>query len=146
VRPDDHRRNQSPSSNEPRRHSYQASPRPDRTNPGATRHHPGHLISDQQALAWFTTERPVLLAVDDAAGFGFDSHTWELAWALFDFLDWRGHWHDLATTQHSALAAARRRGDLTKQANARRLLARACLRLERPDDAKTQLWHALNPV
>ena len=43
---------------------------------------------------------PVLLAaVDHAAATGFDTHTWQLAWTLDDFLDRRGHWHDQAATE-----------------------------------------------
>ena len=41
----------------------------------------------------------LLAAVDQAAATGFDTHTWQLAWTLDDFLDRRGHWHDLAASQ-----------------------------------------------
>ena len=58
--------------------------------PGVT---PEPLTDYQQALDWFTTERPVLLAaVDHAAITGFDTHTWQLAWTLQTFLHRRGHW------------------------------------------------------
>src|SRR5262249_42270441 len=55
--------------------------------PGVTLQHPTDY---QQALDWFTVERPVLLvAVEHAAATGFDTHTWQLAWALDIFLDRR---------------------------------------------------------
>ncbi len=52
---------------------------------------PQHLTDHAQALAWFTAEHPVLLAaVDHAAATSFDTHTGQLAWALWTFLDRRG--------------------------------------------------------
>ena len=82
------------------------SPHPD---PAST---PEHLPpTSRQALDWFTAEHQVLLAaVDLAADTGFDTHTWQLAWALGTFLHRRGHWHDLATAWQTALAAADRLG------------------------------------
>src|SRR5262249_3429654 len=53
--------------------------------PGTT---PEHLIDYRQALAWFTAEHAVLLAATDhAAATGFDTHTWQLAWTLSNYLD-----------------------------------------------------------
>jgi len=110
--------------------------------PGVT---PEHLTDHQQALAWFSTEHPVLLAaITQAADAGLDTHTWQLAWTLDTFLHRRGHWHDLAATQRAALAAARRLADPSAQALAHRLLARAYMHLNRDDDAHTQLRHALD--
>jgi hypothetical protein len=98
-----------------------------------------------QALAWFTAEHAMLMAaVDHAATGGFDTHAWQLAWTLTDFLDRRGRWHDLATVGRVALAAAGRRADPTAQARAHRYLAYAYTRLGRFDDAHTQLRHALD--
>ena len=68
----------------------------------------------------------LLAAVAHARRAGFDSHAWQLAWTLADFLQRRGHWHDLAAAQRTALAAAQRAGDRPGQANAHRDLARAC--------------------
>src|SRR5262249_3869064 len=88
--------------------------------PGVT---PQHPADHQQALDWFTVEHPVLLAaVEHAAGIGFDTHTWQLAWTLVTFLDRRGHWHDWAATGRAAVAAAHRLADRTKQAYAHRNL------------------------
>jgi len=99
----------------------------------------------RQALAWFTTEHPVLLAaVDHAANTGFDTHTWQLAWTLANFLDRRGYWPDQAATLHAAVAAARRLADPAAQARGHRDLAYAYLRLGRYDDAHTELRCALD--
>src|SRR5262249_11481551 len=97
--------------------------------PGVTPKHPADY---QQALDWFTVERPVLLAaVDLAAATGFDIHTWQLTWTLRIFLDRRGHWRDQAATGRVAVAAAHRLADPTAQARAHRTLARAYTRLGR---------------
>lgn len=104
-----------------------------------------HLTDYQQALDWCTVEHSVLLAaVDHAAATGLDTHTWQLAWTLDNFLNRRGHWHDWATTGQAAVAAAGRLADPTAQVSAHRFLARAYIRLGRLDDADTQLRHALD--
>jgi DNA-binding SARP family transcriptional activator/tetratricopeptide (TPR) repeat protein len=95
----------------------------------------------EQAMAWFTIERPVLLAAIDQPG--FDRHTWQLAWALADFFDYRGHWHDWTTTQEAALAAATRMGNRSEQARAHRILALACTRVGRHEDGYSHLGQAL---
>ncbi|HET8658402.1 MAG TPA: BTAD domain-containing putative transcriptional regulator [Micromonosporaceae bacterium] len=100
---------------------------------------------DQQALAWFTTERAVLLAaVDYAASTGFDTLTWQLAWATAVFLDRRGYTHDWVTVGLAALAAAQRLTDLALQAHAHRILAAVHIRLGSTHDAHTHLAHALD--
>ena len=71
------------------------------------------------ALDWLDAEQAVLVAaVDHAAAEGFDTHTWQLAWTLVTFLYRRGHWQDMLTTGTAAVAAARRAGDRTAEANA----------------------------
>jgi DNA-binding SARP family transcriptional activator/tetratricopeptide (TPR) repeat protein len=98
-----------------------------------------------QALAWFTAEHSVLLAaVDQAADTGFDVHAWQLAWALSDFFDRRGHWHDLAAIQRVALDATRRLADPIAQTRTHSNLARAYARLGRLDDAQTRFQRALD--
>jgi tetratricopeptide (TPR) repeat protein len=105
---------------------------------------PQHLADHQQALAWFTVERAVLLAaVEHAATTGFGTHTWQLTGTLRTFLERRGHWHDHAATGRAAVAAAHRLGDPTAQTRAQRNLARAYTLLGRFDDAHTQLSRAL---
>ncbi len=110
--------------------------------PGVT---PEHPTEHGQAMAWLAAERPVLLAaVRQAAGSGFDTHTWQLAWTLDTFLDRQGHWHDLTAAWQAALDAARRFGDPTSQAYACRYLAYAHTRLGRYQDAHTHLRRALH--
>ncbi|MFL6121970.1 AfsR/SARP family transcriptional regulator [Actinophytocola sp.] len=94
-----------------------------------------------QALAWFTTEHPALLAAIELAA---DTHTCQLAWTLATFLERQGHWHDLAATQHAAVDAARRLADRSAQARAHGSLAGAYVRLGRFGDAHTQLRCALD--
>jgi DNA-binding SARP family transcriptional activator len=109
---------------------------------------PGVTLEDftdlRQASAWVATERATLLtAVDLAAGNGFDTHAWQLTWALAGFLARAGHWHEWAATQRVALAAVERLGDRVEQARAHRGLARAYRQLGRFEDAHTHLRHAL---
>jgi DNA-binding SARP family transcriptional activator/tetratricopeptide (TPR) repeat protein len=103
------------------------------------------LTDDRQALAWFTTERPVLLAaVDRAAATGLDTHAWQLAWALATFLHRRGHWADWARVQEAAVRATHRLADPAGEAHARRLLGIAYHRLGRLGDAYASLTAALD--
>ncbi|MEV4832850.1 tetratricopeptide repeat protein [Micromonospora sp. NPDC049257] len=109
--------------------------------PGVT---PEELTDHAAALAWFTTEYPVLLAaVSHARRTGFDGHAWQLAWTLVDFLQRRGNWLDLAAAQQAALAGAQRVGDRAGQANAHRDLARVLCRLGRLDEAVAHYREAL---
>jgi DNA-binding SARP family transcriptional activator len=90
-----------------------------------------------QAMAWFEAEHQVLLAaVTLAAGSGFDTHAWQLPWAMADFLQPRGHHQEWAATQRTALAAATRLGDTAAQALSGRLLAMACSELGDHDQAR----------
>jgi tetratricopeptide (TPR) repeat protein len=96
----------------------------------------GQIADRRQALAWFEAEHQILLAaVTLAAGSGFDSHAWQLPWAMASFLQVRGHWQENATTQRTALAAATRLGDAAAQAISCRLLAMACTNLGDHDQA-----------
>jgi DNA-binding SARP family transcriptional activator/tetratricopeptide (TPR) repeat protein len=80
----------------------------------------------QQAMAWFEAEHQVLLAaLTLAAGSGFDSHAWQLPWAMTTFHQSRAHWQEWVATQRTALAAATRLGDSAAQAISSRLLASA---------------------
>ncbi|MFV2021215.1 ATP-binding protein [Micromonospora sp. LOL_023] len=104
---------------------------------------PAVTVPDQSghatALAWLRTERPVLLAVLRlAADGGHDWYAWQLAATLVTFLDRQGHWHDLAASQATALAAAQRDGSLVGQVQARRGLAIAYTWLGRTDDAAAE--------
>jgi tetratricopeptide (TPR) repeat protein len=98
----------------------------------------------RKALAWFAAEYQALLsAVRQAAGHGFDVHTWQLAWALESFFGRCGHWHDAAAAQRTALDAANRLGDPYAQARSRGCLAYAYIRLGRYGDAHAHLLQAL---
>jgi DNA-binding SARP family transcriptional activator/tetratricopeptide (TPR) repeat protein len=109
--------------------------------PGATCEEPADY---EQALAWFTAERQVLLAAVRQAAAGFGSYAWQLAAALTSFLDLRGHWRDQKSAQATALAAARRQGDKAGQATALRGLGLAYAGLNEFDDARTHYLLALD--
>ncbi|MET8077720.1 BTAD domain-containing putative transcriptional regulator [Streptomyces sp. NPDC005303] len=113
---------------------------------------PEHAADHGEALAWFTAEHPVLLAVAHRSGIttqGPDAPTWQLTRALTTFLQRRGHWSDWATAQEAALDAALRSASPAGEAEAgeaeaRSGLGRACTRLMRLDDALTHLARALD--
>ena len=97
-----------------------------------------------QVLEWFRAERQVLLAaISQAATGGFGARAWQLPWAVAIFFDWQGHWHDLATTQESALAAAQLLGDEAGQAEAHRYLGWARNRLGDRTEATAHLASAI---
>jgi DNA-binding SARP family transcriptional activator/tetratricopeptide (TPR) repeat protein len=105
---------------------------------------PEHVTSAEMAQGWLQTERPVLLAlVSLAAETGFRIHAWELPWALGDFLDRRGDWHDWAATLRTALAAVTASGDLDGLARTCHRLGSACTRLGAYDDAARHLHDAM---
>ena len=91
---------------------------------------PEPLADSHQVLTWFEAEHQVLLrCVTLAAKTGNDACAQILPWAMTEYLDRRGHWHQWAGLQCTALEAAVRLGDVAGQASARRALAIACLRL-----------------
>lgn len=111
---------------------------------------PRHGVTPQDpadhgaALAWFTAEHSVLLsAVDLAAGTRCDPHAWQLAWALETFFDYRGHWHDWAAVQHTALDAARRLGDRSRQAGSHRSLGSVHTQMGLLDEGHAHFSRAL---
>jgi tetratricopeptide (TPR) repeat protein len=109
--------------------------------PGVTIERPA---DHPHALAWFTAERAGLLAaVQCAAAAGFDTHTWQLPYMLWSFLNRRGHWQDLADCSQAALAATRRLADADAQARIHHQLASAYNKLGRRDDAHAHLTQAL---
>ncbi len=97
-----------------------------------------------QAMAWFGAEHQVLLAaVSLAAASGFDSHAWQLPWAMGSFFRIRGRLQDWAATQRTALAAATRLGDTAAQALSGRLLALAYSDLGDHDQARRHFASSL---
>jgi tetratricopeptide (TPR) repeat protein/transcriptional regulator with XRE-family HTH domain len=103
------------------------------------------LITDSdQALAWFTAEHRVLLAVSRwAAEAGFSAHAQQLSRALVTFLGRGGHWPDLIATQRLALACAQQLGDSDGQARAHCELGRVHTRLHQSDQARRHLTQAI---
>ncbi|WP_406278368.1 tetratricopeptide repeat protein [Streptomyces sp. NBC_00191] len=121
---------------------HRASITPHPPHPGAN---PERTADPAQAMAWFAAEHPVLLAaVRQAADAGLNAHAWQLAWTLTTYLHRCSRWHDLLTTQRTALHAARRLPDETGQAHAHYGLALAYRALGRPDDAHPHLDQALD--
>src|SRR5215475_7031438 len=110
--------------------------------PGTTPEQPADY---REALTWLDAEQPVLpAALRLAAETGFDTHTWQLAWALHTFLDRRGHWQNLAGAWQAAATAADRLTHPTAAAYAHRCLAWASTRLGHYDEADTRLRRALD--
>jgi tetratricopeptide (TPR) repeat protein len=102
------------------------------------------LISNHDALGWFTAQRQVLLAaVERAAADGFDTHTWQLSWALRTFLLRQGHWHEFIAIQRTSVVSALRLGDQAAHAQTVFGLAVGLARLGRLGDAETHYRHAL---
>ncbi|MFI6499028.1 AfsR/SARP family transcriptional regulator [Nonomuraea typhae] len=105
---------------------------------------PVPLASADEAMTWFAAEHAALLAaVDNASVHRFDGLCWRLAWAISTYLDRQAHWHDLAGTGGTALAAAGRIDDLTGRAQSHRGIARAHARQNRHDEARHHLHSAL---
>ncbi|MGW0434028.1 AfsR/SARP family transcriptional regulator [Micromonospora sp. NPDC003197] len=102
------------------------------------------LTDEKQASSWFNTERQGLVGlVDWAANNGFDTHSWQLAWALESFLDDSGHWHDWTATQETALRSAYRLGARPWQAQSHRSLGLAHTQLGKLDSAHDHHQKAL---
>ena len=112
---------------------------PAAASPGVT---PESPVDQKQALAWFESEHAVLLTALRHAT-GFDTHIWQLAWALAPFFEYRGHWRDWRDSQGMALDASRRLSDKLAQALSHRLLGGAFVQLNSYHHAHTHLQHAL---
>ncbi|MFG3705955.1 BTAD domain-containing putative transcriptional regulator [Micromonospora sp. NPDC047670] len=95
------------------------------------------------AMRWFRAEHPVLVALVQSASTGFDTHRWQLAWALVTYFDRQGHWDDYVAVHHAALDAAEHDADPLPRAHALRHLGRAYSRLRRLREADTHLRQAL---
>jgi DNA-binding SARP family transcriptional activator len=112
---------------------------------------------DKAALAWFTAERPVLLACIERADNGlaaalakgrpggerFDAYAWHLPWILSSFYARRGHAPDWVATARIAVRAAVRMCDTALQTRAHRNLASAYLRVNRLHESYAELTCAL---
>jgi DNA-binding SARP family transcriptional activator/tetratricopeptide (TPR) repeat protein len=105
---------------------------------------PERFADPRTAAAWLDAERTVLLeaiALDAERGSG--CYSWTLASLLEIYLDRQGRWEDQLKAQSTALAAARRAGDLAGQAHAQRALGFVNGRLERAQAADEHLSRAL---
>jgi tetratricopeptide (TPR) repeat protein len=102
------------------------------------------IAGPDAAMAWFTSERPALLAcLQLAAELGLDRQLCHLAKALFVLLHRRGRWHERAETQRAAVAAAHRLCDPAEETSAHRNLAVALADLGRFGEAHRHLDVAL---
>ncbi|GAA2374787.1 AfsR/SARP family transcriptional regulator [Catellatospora methionotrophica] len=97
------------------------------------------LADHREAMDWFRTEYPVLLAVADVAD---GPYLWQLAWAMLTYQDRAGYWQDWAELQDKALRAAERSGDRLGAAHSQRGRGRALAWLGHPD-ARTPLHRAM---
>jgi len=106
---------------------------------------PEDLADGAQAVAWLDAEYPVLLAaIRAAAGSDLDTYTWQLAWAVSDYLALRGHWQAYVATQDAALAAVMRLADGSAEARIRTELGYAHGMLGGYAEADRHLRHALH--
>ncbi len=103
---------------------------------------PDRLADQAQALAWFDTERRVLLSAIHQ-GIEFDAIVWELVWATRRFLAHQGFWHDEIDVLMVALAAARRLADPLRQAYAHCYLGTTYIWFGKYQDARANLDLAL---
>jgi transcriptional regulator with XRE-family HTH domain/tetratricopeptide (TPR) repeat protein len=105
---------------------------------------PERLASNQQAMAWFQAEQPVLVAaINLGASAGFDVHAWQIPWTMADYLDRRADWEGKLAIERIAVAAATRLGDTVAQIESSRLLANAYSRVGDHDQARAYLWECL---
>jgi DNA-binding SARP family transcriptional activator/tetratricopeptide (TPR) repeat protein len=106
---------------------------------------PETLADFRDAVAWLATNRQALLAaLRQAVSYGFDTHVWQLAWAVTSYFDRHGHWYDAVASHEEGLKGAQRLGDLRAQAVIRCCLGCSYGRLDRHDAANEQLRNALD--
>ncbi|MFB9246884.1 tetratricopeptide repeat protein [Sphaerisporangium melleum] len=102
------------------------------------------LVTERDALDWFTAEQATLLAaVPWAAAGGLLAHAWQLAWTLTTFLSRQGRWRDLMGGQLTAYEAADRLDDPRATAQIARDLAITLTQLGEHDQAYAHLRRAL---
>ncbi|MEV6239698.1 NB-ARC domain-containing protein [Lentzea sp. NPDC051838] len=102
------------------------------------------FASYDDAAAWLEAELPVLLAATElAVREGFDVHAWQLPWTMSTYLYRSGRWDDRASTQHTALAAARRLEDRSAEAVTLHLRGRGRAMLGDHEGAQRDLAAAL---
>ncbi|WP_431927606.1 BTAD domain-containing putative transcriptional regulator [Nonomuraea jabiensis] len=113
----------------------------DEPQPGTS---PEHPADHDQAMEWFATEHPALMAaVRHAADAGLGTRAWQIGWTLSDYLDRQGRWLDLLAAHSAALAVTRRQADRFGEAQSHAGASRALIRLGRLDDARAYLERAI---
>jgi DNA-binding SARP family transcriptional activator/tetratricopeptide (TPR) repeat protein len=106
---------------------------------------PADMADKDQAMAWFDAEVEVLNAlVGYASANGFDRYAWQIPWAFSPFFYRRGLWRNYATSQQTALEAARRLDDPTALAHAHYLLGHAQSLMNDYDAAEPNFRRALD--
>lgn len=106
---------------------------------------PRSFASYEEASDWFVAEHTTLVALTSrAADAGFHGHVGGLAWSIRHFLDWSGHWRDLASVNEVALAVATVNDDNVAMAYAHRGLARVASNDGQYEQAKKSLEIALD--
>jgi DNA-binding SARP family transcriptional activator/Flp pilus assembly protein TadD len=99
----------------------------------------------REAMDWFATDSPVIVAaIDLAVETGFDTHAWQLAWTLTTYLVRHAEWSHLVAMQQTALAAADRLGNVSMQALTHRILANSFRSLDQYDQAQKHFSLALD--
>ncbi|MFF4621995.1 AfsR/SARP family transcriptional regulator [Nonomuraea jabiensis] len=113
----------------------------DEPQPGTS---PENPADHDQAMEWFATEHPTLMAaVRHAADAGLGTRAWQIGWTLSDYLDRQGRWLDLLAAHSAALAVTRRQADRFGEAQSHAGASRALIRLGRLDDARAYLERAI---
>ncbi|QFZ21516.1 AfsR/SARP family transcriptional regulator [Saccharothrix syringae] len=98
----------------------------------------------EDALAWFDTEQPGLLAAQQAAAAaGWHQAVWQLAWALTTFHNRRGHLSEQLVVWRAGLTAAERLDSPSARIRVHRNLGRAHAALRQHEEAVEHLDRAL---
>jgi DNA-binding SARP family transcriptional activator/tetratricopeptide (TPR) repeat protein len=106
---------------------------------------PADMTDKDQAMAWFDAEMPVLnTLIGYASANGFDRHAWQIPWTLGPFFHRRGRWRNYASSQRTALEAARRLQDPVALAHAHYLLGHAQSQMGDYDAADPNFREALD--
>jgi tetratricopeptide (TPR) repeat protein len=104
-----------------------------------------HRLADRTAaLGWFDAEHPCLLAAQDlCVSKDWHEETWQLAWALNSFHNFRGNRRDQIATWQASLPATEQLGRSDVQTLVLRTLGNACGRTGRYIEAADYLNQAV---
>ncbi|MFE2757507.1 tetratricopeptide repeat protein [Actinosynnema sp. NPDC059335] len=113
--------------------------------PGMTLDGMPRFADENDALAWFATERaPLVAAVPHAFRHGFAGHAWRIAANIDRALDRTGGYRDLVAVEKVAAEAARATGDLEGRCGSLLNLGTAHFRLGEYDEAVEHTRAALS--